>query len=266
MLAKRIIPCMDIADGRIVKGVHFVNLRDAGDPVEQAQVYNRAGADELVFLDISATVEGRNTTLEMVHKVADQVFMPFCVGGGIRQVSDMRRLFSAGADKISVNSAAVRNPALLSEGAERFGAQCVVLAVDARLVSATGEIPRWEVVIDGGRTATGLDAVEWAAEGVRRGAGEILLTSMDADGTLRGYDVALTRAVADAVTVPLIASGGAGSMAHFAEVLADSGGRADAALAASLFHDGVMQIGELKSFLSRQGIPVRQEAADADQI
>lgn len=266
MLAKRIIPCMDIADGRIVKGVHFVNLRDAGDPVEQAQVYNRAGADELVFLDISATVEGRNTTLEMVRKVADQVFMPFCVGGGIRQVSDMRRLLSAGADKISVNSAAVRNPALLSEGAERFGAQCVVLAVDARRVSGAGESPRWEVVIDGGRTATGMDAVEWAVEGVRRGTGEILLTSMDADGTLRGYDVALTRAVADAVNVPLIASGGAGSMNHFAEVLSDGGGRADAALAASLFHDGVMQIGELKSFLSRQGIPVRQEVAHADQI
>ncbi len=263
MLAKRIIPCMDIANGRIVKGVHFVNLRDAGDPVEQAQVYNQAGADELVFLDISATVEGRNTTLEMVRKVADQVFMPFCVGGGIRQVSDMRRLLSAGADKISVNSAAVRNPALLSEGAERFGAQCVVLAVDARRVSVTGETPRWEVVIDGGRTATGLDAVEWAVEGVRRGAGEILLTSMDADGTLRGYDVALTRAVADAVNVPLIASGGAGSMDHFAEVLSDDGGRADAALAASLFHDGVMQIGELKAFLRRKGIPVR-EAADAD--
>ncbi|MEM5775595.1 MAG: imidazole glycerol phosphate synthase subunit HisF, partial [Anaerolineaceae bacterium] len=244
----------------------FVNLRDAGDPVEQAQVYNRAGADELVFLDISATVEGRNTTLEMVRKVADQVFMPFCVGGGIRQVSDMRRLLSAGADKISINSAAVRNPALLSEGAERFGAQCVVLAVDARRVSGTGETPRWEVVIDGGRTVTGLDALEWAVEGVRRGAGEILLTSMDADGTLRGYDVALTRAVSDVVNVPLIASGGAGRMDHFAEVLADTGGRADAALAASLFHDGVMQIGELKAFLSRQGIPVREEGGDADQI
>lgn len=264
MLAKRIIPCMDIKDGRIVKGVHFVNLRDAGDPVEQAQVYNRAGADELVFLDISATVEGRNTTLEMVSRVADQVFMSFAVGGGIRTVEDMRRLLSAGADKISVNSAAVRKPSILSEGAARFGAQCVVLAIDARRVSREGENLRWEVVIDGGRTPTGLDALEWAVEGVRLGAGEILLTSMDTDGTLSGYDVALTRAVSGAVNVPLIASGGAGALPHFAAVLADDGGRADAALAASLFHDGVMNICELKDYLAGQGIPVRWEVQVGD--
>jgi imidazole glycerol-phosphate synthase subunit HisF len=194
MLAKRIIPCLDIANGRVVKGVHFFNLRDAGDPVEQARVYDAAGADELVFLDISATHEGRKTVVDTVRRVADQVFMPLAVGGGIRTVEDMRRLLLAGADKVSVNSAAVRNPALLSEGADRFGAQCVVLAIDARRSSAP-KIDRWEVVVDGGRTPTGLDAVEWAVRGVENGAGEILLTSMDADGTLNGYDVSLTQAV-----------------------------------------------------------------------
>ncbi len=250
MLAKRIIPCLDIKDGRVVKGVHFVNLRDAGDPVEQARIYDAAGADELVFLDISATVEGRNTTVEVVQRVAEVVFMPLAVGGGIRSVDDMRRLLLAGADKVSVNSAAVRNPALLSEGAERFGAQCVVLALDARRREGG-----WEVVVDGGRTPTGLDAVTWAVEAVRRGAGEVLLTSMDADGTLNGYDVALTRAIADAVDVPVIASGGAGTMAHFAEVLSD--GKADAALAASLFHDGKLQVLALKCYLADAGVPVR---------
>jgi cyclase len=256
MLAKRIIPCMDIANGRIVKGVHFVNLRDAGDPVEQAQVYDREGADELVFLDISATLEGRKTTVETVRRVADQVFMPFTVGGGIGDVEDMRRLLTSGADKVSINSAAVRSASLLSEGAERFGDQCIVLAIDARLVSATGAPLRWEVVIDGGRTPTGLDAVEWAVEGVRRGAGEILLTSIDADGMLAGYDIALTRAIADAVNVPLIASGGAGALQHFADVLTH--GRADAALAASLFHDGKLEIPVLKEYLERQNIAVRK--------
>jgi imidazole glycerol-phosphate synthase subunit HisF len=254
MLAKRIIPCLDIAEGRVVKGVHFLNLRDAGDPVEQARVYDAAGADELVFLDISATPEGRATVVDTVRRVADQVFMPLAVGGGIRTVEDMRRLLLAGADKVSINSAAVRNPALLQEGADRFGAQCVVLAIDARRSSAPG-IDRWEVVVDGGRTPTGLDAVEWAIQAVAGGAGEILLTSMDADGTLNGYDVELTRAVAEAVPVPVIASGGAGTLAHFAEVLTE--GRADAALAASLFHDGKLDIQDLKRYLNEQNVPVR---------
>ncbi|NPA05907.1 MAG: imidazole glycerol phosphate synthase subunit HisF [Chloroflexi bacterium] len=255
MLAKRIIPCLDIKDGRVVKGVHFVNLRDAGDPVEQARLYDQQGADELVFLDISATPEGRATTVELVARVADQVFMPFTVGGGIRTVDHMRRLLLAGADKVSINSAAVRNPHLITEGAERFGSQCIVLAIDAKRVSRPGEPPRWEVYISGGREPTGLDAVEWAVRGVELGAGEILLTSIDADGTLAGYDVELTRAVADAVPVPVIASGGAGAMEHFAEVF--TRGRADAALAASLFHDGKLTIPELKAYLAERGIPVR---------
>ena len=255
MLAKRIIPCLDIANGRVVKGVHFLNLRDAGDPVEQARIYDAAGADELVFLDISATPEGRATVVDTVRRVADQVFMPLAVGGGIRGVEDMRRLLLAGADKVSVNSAAVRSPSLLSEGASRFGAQCVVLAIDARRSSAPG-IDRWEVVVDGGRTPTGLDAIEWAARGVEAGAGEILLTSMDADGTLNGYDVELTRAVAEAVNVPVIASGGAGTMQHFAQVLTE--GQADAALAASLFHDGKLAIPALKRYLAGEQIPVRE--------
>ncbi len=255
MLTKRIIPCLDIRDGRVVKGVHFLNLRDAGDPVAQAQLYDAQGADELVFLDISATPEGRATTADLVAQVAEVVFMPLTVGGGIRSVDDMRRLLLAGADKVSVNSAAVRNPHILSEGAGRFGAQCIVLAIDARRVSAPGEPPRWEVYISGGRTPTGLDALEWAVRGVELGAGEILLTSMDADGTLQGYDLELTRAVAEAVPVPVIASGGAGKPQHFADVLTT--GKADAALAASLFHDGVLRIPELKAYLARQGVPVR---------
>ena len=255
MLTKRIIPCLDIRDGRVVKGVHFVNLRDAGDPVEQAQLYDAQGADELVFLDISATPEGRATTVELVSRVAEVVFMPLTVGGGIRTVDDMRRMLLAGADKVSVNSAAVRTPHILTEGAARFGAQCIVLAIDAKRVSAPGEPPRWEVYVSGGREPTGLDAVAWAARGVALGAGEILLTSMDADGTLQGYDLELTRAVAEAVPVPVIASGGAGNMQHFADVLTQ--GKADAALAASLFHDGVLRIPELKTYLAAQGVPVR---------
>jgi cyclase len=231
MLAKRIIPCLDIKDGRVVKGVNFVNLRDAGDPVEQARLYDEQGADELVFLDISATHEGRKTTLDLVARVADTVFMPLTVGGGIRTAEEMHALLLAGADKVSVNSAAVKRPELLSEGATRFGAQCVVLAIDARRGDA-----QWEVYVNGGRIPTGWDAVEWAVRGVELGAGEILLTSMDADGTLAGFDLALTRTIADAVSVPVIASGGAGTVTHFAEVLTE--GRADAALAASLFHDG----------------------------
>lgn len=250
MLAKRIIPCLDIKDGRVVKGVNFVNLRDAGDPVEQARLYDEQGADELVFLDISATLEGRKTTLNLVGRVADTVFMPLTVGGGIRTVDDMRNLLLAGADKVSVNSAAVKTPELLSEGASRFGAQCIVLAIDARRRE-----PGWEVYINGGRIPTGLDAVAWAVRGVERGAGEILLTSMDADGTLAGYDIELTRTVAEAVTVPVIASGGAGIPAHFGEVL--TAGKADAALAASLFHDGKLKIMDLKKELQSRDVPVR---------
>ena len=250
MLSKRIIPCLDIKDGRVVKGVNFVNLRDAGDPVEQARLYDGQGADELVFLDISATHEGRRTTLDLVGRVADTVFMPLTVGGGIRVVDDMRNLLLAGADKISVNSAAVRNPELLSEGAARFGAQCIVLAIDARRTAGS-----WEVYVNGGRLPTGIDAIEWAVRGVGLGAGEILLTSMDADGTLAGYDIDLTRTIAEAVSVPVIASGGAGTPSHFAEVL--TAGKADAALAASLFHDGKLRIAELKEELQRAGVPVR---------
>lgn len=250
MLAKRIIPCLDIKDGRVVKGVNFVNLRDAGDPVEQARLYDEQGADELVFLDISATNEARKTTLDLVSRVAETVFMPLTVGGGIREVDDMRNLLLAGADKVSVNSAAVKRPELLSEGASRFGAQCIVLAIDARRNSSS-----WEVYVNGGRIPTGIDAIEWAMRGVELGAGEILLTSMDADGTLAGYDVELTRIIADAVTVPVIASGGAGTPTHFASVLTE--GRADAALAASLFHDGKLRIPELKKELQALNVPVR---------
>ena len=257
MLAKRIIPCLDVKDGRVVKGIHFVQLREAGDPVEQARLYDRMGADELVFLDISATPEGRATTADMVRRVADEVFLPLTVGGGIRSVEDMRRILLAGADKISINSAAVREPDLLSAGAERFGSQCIVLAIDAR---RSGE-GRWEVMIEGGRTPTGMDALEWAQRGVQLGAGEILLTSMDADGTLDGYDLALTRAVAQAVRVPVIASGGAGKLEHFFEVL--SAGQADAALAASLFHDDRLSVGEVKRSLMERGVHVRPVWSEA---
>ena len=252
MLAKRIIPCLDVKEGRVVKGVNFVNLRDAGDPVEQARIYDAQGADELVFLDISATHEGRRTMIDVVRQVAVEVFMPFTVGGGVRTIDDVRNLLLAGADKVSINSAAARTPEILTAGAERFGSQCIVLAVDAkRREDAAG----WEVYISGGRISTGLDAVAWCARGVELGAGEILLTSMDGDGTLAGYDIELTRAVAEAVPVPVIASGGAGTPAHFAEVLTE--GRADAALAASLFHDKVLDIRDLKAYLAEQGIVVR---------
>jgi len=253
MFKVRVIPCLDVKDGRVVKGVNFVNLRDAGDPVEQARLYDQQGADELVFLDISATAEGRRTTLELVQRVAETVFMPLTVGGGVRSVDDMRHLLVAGADKVSVNSAAVKQPDLLSEGAARFGAQCIVLAIDARRrVRSQG----WEVLINAGTLPTGLDALEWALRGVERGAGEILLTSMDADGTLAGYDLELTRSLAEAVSVPVIASGGAGTAAHFAEVL--TLGKADAALAASLFHDGQLAIPDLKRELQSLGVPVRR--------
>lgn len=254
MLAKRIIPCLDIKDGRVVKGVNFVNLRDAGDPVEQARLYDEQGADELVFLDISATNEARKTTLDLVGRVADTVFMPLTVGGGIHEVNDMRNLLLAGADKVSINSAAVKRPELLSEGASRFGAQCIVLAIDVRRHDSN-----WEVYVNGGRVSTGIDAIEWAVRGVELGAGEILLTSMDADGTLAGYNIELTRAIAEAVTVPVIASGGAGVPSHFAEVLTT--GKADAALAASLFHDGKLKIAELKTQLKTWDVPVRMTAS-----
>jgi len=251
MLAKRIIPCLDIKDGRVVKGVNFINLRDAGDPIEQARIYDQAGADELVFLDISASVEGRKTTAEVVRMVADQIFMPLAVGGGINSVDDIRRLLMAGADKVSINTSAVENPALLTEGAQRFGSQCIILAIDGRRTKKGN----WEVFTHGGRKSAGLDVIEWAKQGVSCGAGEILLTSMDADGTLSGYDLELTQKVADAVNVPVIASGGAGDPNDFFDVFTE--GKADAALAASLFHDNQLSIPYLKSYLEKQGVPVR---------
>lgn len=252
MLAKRIIPCLDVHAGRVVKGVNFVNLKDAGDPVEAAQAYNRAGADELVFLDIGATHEERPILLEIAAQVAEQVFIPFTVGGGIRSLEDARALLRAGADKVSVNSAAVQRPELIRELADHFGNQAVVLAIDARRAGRG-----WEVYVAGGRTPTGLDAVGWAVRGAELGAGEILLTSMDKDGTKDGYDLELTAAVAQAVGVPVIASGGAGQKEHFAQVLTE--GLADAALAASVFHFGEISIRDLKEYLMEEGVPVRLE-------
>lgn len=251
MLVRRIVPCLDIKDGRVVKGIRFVELRDAGDPVELARIYEASGADELVFLDITATVEGRKATREVVRAVAEELTIPFAVGGGTSSVDDVRLLLRAGCDKVSLNSAAVRTPRILLESAAEFGSQCVVLAIDARK-KAPGS---WEVVIDGGRTATGLDAVEWARRGAEMGAGEILLTSMDRDGTKAGFDIELTRAVHDAVNVPVIASGGAGNAEDFAHVFEQAG--ADAALAASLFHFGELPIPDLKEALRLRGIPVR---------
>jgi cyclase len=258
MLAKRIIPCLDVKDGRVVKGIQFVNLRDAGDPVEQARLYDRMGADELVFLDITASPEGRKTTAEMVRRVADEVFLPLTVGGGIRGEEDMRLILLAGADKVSVNTAAVQQPEILTAGAERFGSQCVVLAIDARRRIDGG----WEVYTHGGRIPTGIDAIDWARRGVGLGAGEILLTSMDADGGLKGYDIELTRAIAEAVDVPVIASGGAGKLEHFAEVL--TVGKADAALAASLFHDQQLTVGQVKRYLLECGLPIRPVGMDEE--
>jgi cyclase len=250
MLAKRIIPCLDVMNGRVVKGVNFVNLRDAGDPVEQATIYDREGADELVFLDITASHENRNTTLDMVRHVADSLFIPFCVGGGIRTIDDIRATLLAGADKVSINSAAIRNPELIEQGAWAFGSQCIVVAIDPKWVG-----DHWEVFINGGRVPTGIDAIEWAREVERRGAGEILLTSMDRDGTKAGYNIELTRAITRAVSIPVIASGGAGTMEHFCEALTEGG--ADAALAATLFHYNEIRVGDLKRYLSAQGVSVR---------
>lgn len=250
MLAKRIIPCLDVMEGRVVKGVNFINLRDAGDPVEQAAFYDREGADELVFLDITASHEGRATMLDMVRRVAGTLFIPFCVGGGIRAIEDIQATLRAGADKVAINSAAVRTPELINQGAWGFGSQCIVVAIDPKW---TGD--RWEVYINGGRIATGLDAVAWAQEVEARGAGEILLTSMDRDGTQNGYNIALTEAVSRAVSIPVIASGGAGRPEHFYEAL--TAGQADAALAASLFHFNQLRIGALKAYLAEQGVAVR---------
>ncbi len=250
MLAKRIIPCLDVKDGRVVKGINFLELRDAGDPVEQAQVYDREGADELVFLDITASYERRDIVIDMVRRVADAVFIPFTVGGGIRTVEDMRALLLAGADKISVNSAAVRSPGLIAAGARRFGSQCVVVAIDGKRMG-----DRWEVFINGGRVPTGLDVVAWARDAEKLGAGEILLTSMDTDGTRNGYDIQMLRAVTEATSIPVIASGGAGRLSHFYEALTRGG--ADAALAASLFHYRELSIGEVKAYLAERNLPVR---------
>ena len=251
MLAKRIIPCLDVRDGRVVKGVNFVNIRDAGDPVELARFYSDQGADEIVFLDITATSDGRATVADVVERTAEQVFVPLTVGGGIRTLEDFRQLLRAGADKISVNSAAVKDPGLISRAAERFGSQCVVLAIDARRRPEGS----YEVVVAGGRTPTGLDAVEWARRGEALGAGEILLTSMDADGTKAGFDLEMTRAVTQAVSIPVIASGGCGSLEHFAQVFAETD--CDAALAASLFHFGELTVPQVKEFLRKRKIPVR---------
>ena len=257
MLAKRILPCLDVNAGRVVKGVNFVNLVDAGDPVELARAYNEAGADELVFLDITATHEDRGIIYDVVQHTAEEVFIPLTVGGGVRTVDNIRDLLRAGADKVSINSAAVRNPDLVDEASTIFGQQCIVVAIDARRKTDTdaSEVASWEVFVRGGREPTGLDAIAWAIEMAERGAGEILLTSMDADGTQAGYDLELTRLVADAVEIPVIASGGAGNTTHICEALTE--GRAEAALLASLLHFGQLSVGEIKSELQARKIPVR---------
>ena len=251
MITKRIIPCLDVRDGRVVKGINFVNIRDAGDPVELAKYYSDQGADEIVFLDITATSDARDTVADVVERTAAQVFVPLTVGGGIRTLEDFQRLLRAGADKISVNSAAVADPSLISRAAQRFGSQCVVLAVDAR----AGESGNWEVVVAGGRRPTGIDLIDWVKQGEALGAGEILLTSMDADGTKAGFDLPMTKAVTDAVGIPVIASGGCGSLEHFAQVFKETG--CDAALAASLFHFGELKVPQVKDFLRGRDIPVR---------
>ena len=253
MFTKRIIPCLDVNNGRVVKGINFVNLRDAGDPVEVAAAYDKAGADEVVFLDITATSDARETVVDMVRKVAEKVFIPFTVGGGIRTVEDFKVLLREGADKISINSSAINNPRLISDAADKFGSQCVVVAIDARK-RADGS--GWNIYKNGGRIDVGMDAVEWAMQADRLGAGEILLTSMDCDGTKAGYDIELTRRIAENVSVPVIASGGAGTKEHFYEALTE--GKADAALAASLFHYKELEIMDLKNYLADKGVPVRR--------
>ena len=251
MYAKRIIPCLDVNNGRVVKGVNFVNLIDAGDPVESAKAYNKAGADELVFLDITASSDNRSTVVNMVEKVAKEVFIPFTVGGGIRTVENFREILNAGADKVSVNSSAIKNPNLISEAAMNFGSQCVVCAIDANRNGNS-----WDVYLNGGRVNTGLDAIEWAKKAAELGAGEILLTSMDCDGTKAGYDIELTRKISEAVDIPVIASGGAGTMEHFYDAF--ESGKADAVLAASLFHFNEIKIKDLKGYLKNRGISIRE--------
>ena len=253
MLSKRLIPCLDLKDGRVVKGVNFVHLVDAGDPVETAKLYNAFGADELVFLDITASYRGNTPMWEIISRASEQVFLPLTVGGGIRTTEDFRRMLSCGADKIAVNSAAIKDPTLITEAALKFGRQCVVLAVDAK----RNEQGRWDVYLNGGRVKTELDAIEWIQKAEKLGAGEVLLTSMDRDGTKEGYDLELTRAAAEAVNIPVIASGGAGKMSHFYDVLTE--GKADAALAASLFHFGIINMRDLKIYLAERGIAVRME-------
>tara|TARA_R110002096_G_scaffold85802_14_gene197892 strand:- start:1233 stop:2024 length:792 start_codon:yes stop_codon:yes gene_type:complete len=259
MLTKRIIPCLDVTDGRVVKGTNFVNLRDAGDPVDCAVEYNRQGADELVFLDITASSDKRKTMVDVVRKTAEQCFMPVTVGGGIRTVEDMREMLMAGADKVGINTAAVNNPDLISAGSKAFGSQCIVVAIDAKRLprdpSDCTSAPRWEVFTHGGRTPTGRDAIEWAREVHQRGAGEILLTSMDSDGTKAGYDLELTAAISEAVSIPVIASGGAGNLDHMVDVL--DRGKADAVLAASIFHFGDYTVSDVKAYLGQHGVPVR---------
>ena len=257
MLTKRVIPCLDVKNGRVVKGVNFVGLRDAGDPVELAAAYDREGADEVVFLDITATSDNRGTVIDMASRASGELSIPYTVGGGFRDLGGMRQMVAAGADKVSLNSAAVKNPGLITEAAAAFGSQAVVCAIDAKRVGDPGRpgADRWEVYTAGGRNATGLDAVEWAREAARRGAGEILLTSMDRDGTKEGFDLALTRAVARAVRIPVIASGGVGTLEHFAEGIIE--GEADAVLAASVFHFGTFSIRQVKEYMAAQGIPVR---------
>jgi cyclase len=254
-LAKRIIPCLDVENGRVVKGVQFLDIRDAGDPVEVAKRYDEQGADEITFLDITATHEGRDTMVHTVERMASQVFIPLTVGGGIRTVDDIRTMLNAGADKVSINSAAVFNPDFVREAAEKFGSQCIVVAIDAKKVSAPGETDKWEIFTHGGRKPTGIDAVEWAKKMVELGAGEILLTSMDQDGVKNGYDIGVTRAISDAVNVPIIASGGVGNLDHLVEGCIE--GKADAVLAASIFHFNEYSIPEAKQYMKERGIEVR---------
>ncbi len=254
-LARRIIPCLDVDRGRVVKGVRFVDIRDAGDPVEIARRYNEQGADEITFLDITASHEGRETTLAVVERMASEVFIPLTVGGGIRELGDIRNLLNAGADKVGINTAAIQRPEFVYEAAERFGSQCIVVAIDAKKASAHGEPLRWEIFTHGGRRATGLDAIEWARRMVALGAGEILLTSMDRDGTRDGFDLVLTRAISEAVSVPVIASGGVGTLQHLVDGVVE--GHADAVLAASIFHFGEFTIGEAKAYMAAHGVEVR---------
>ncbi|MEI9407555.1 imidazole glycerol phosphate synthase subunit HisF [Mesorhizobium salmacidum] len=258
MLKARVIPCLDVKDGRVVKGVNFVDLIDAGDPVEAAKAYDAAGADELCFLDITASSDNRETIFDVIARTAEQCFMPLTVGGGVRQVSDIRKLLLAGADKVSINTAAVKNPDFVAEAADKFGNQCIVVAIDAKRVSGPGEAERWEIFTHGGREKTGIDAVEFARQMVDRGAGEILLTSMDRDGTKAGYDVALTRAVSDAVRAPVIASGGVGTLDHMVEGIRD--GHASAVLAASIFHFGTYTIAQAKVHMAEAGLPMRLDS------